>query len=379
MGQRRIALVVWIGLASAGAASASALTFEDRVRAQEAIERVSYAHQIGVSMPFEEAVPREVLERKVRTYLEQSSALERYWHTPVTAEMLSREVERMARETRMPQRLTELFTALGNDRLLVEECLARATLVERLTRSFFGFDGRIHAPARERAERLREELARGAIAPGDEHPLRSVVELRRVEPEADTQARREPADDARPRPLELSTERYDRVRARVPAVPGVVGPVAEERESFAVRVVLEEDEAQGRVRLATFVVEKRSWDDWWAEARSGLDAVAAVAEPGGALPALAGAGGPAPCEPSDTWITSSVLDEVGIAHSAQVWTGSKMIVCDADRGGDGAVRGIVPAGVSAVRSRRQSRDRDLEARDPRRVRRRHRDTSSPER
>ena len=32
-------------------------------------------------------MPREVLERKVETYLKQSVALETYWHTPVTAEM----------------------------------------------------------------------------------------------------------------------------------------------------------------------------------------------------------------------------------------------------------------------------------------------------
>src|SRR5437867_13033778 len=34
------------------------LTFEDRVAAQEAIERVYYSHQIGATLSFEEAVPR---------------------------------------------------------------------------------------------------------------------------------------------------------------------------------------------------------------------------------------------------------------------------------------------------------------------------------
>src|SRR5512143_1234314 len=85
------------------------LTFEDRVRAQEAIERVYYSHQIGATRPFEEAVPHEVLERKVRTYLKQSVALEKLWNTPVTAEMLQREAERMARGTRMSDRLHELY------------------------------------------------------------------------------------------------------------------------------------------------------------------------------------------------------------------------------------------------------------------------------
>ena len=34
------------------------LSFEDRVKAQEAIERVYFSHQIGTSRPLEEIVPR---------------------------------------------------------------------------------------------------------------------------------------------------------------------------------------------------------------------------------------------------------------------------------------------------------------------------------
>jgi hypothetical protein len=94
------------------------LTFEERVAAQEAIDRVYYSHQIGATRTFEEALPRAVLQRKVTTYLEQSAALERFWNTPVTAKMLQRELERMADETMMPDRLRELFEALDNDPFL---------------------------------------------------------------------------------------------------------------------------------------------------------------------------------------------------------------------------------------------------------------------
>jgi hypothetical protein len=73
---------------SGGAAVARDLTFEDRVRAQEAIERVYYAHQIGATKSFEEAVPREAIEAKVRRHLKLSVALEQLWNAPVTAAML---------------------------------------------------------------------------------------------------------------------------------------------------------------------------------------------------------------------------------------------------------------------------------------------------
>src|SRR6267142_699263 len=94
------------------------LTFEERVKAQEAIERVYYAHQIGATRPFEEAVPRAVLEKKVTTYLKESIALDERWHTPVTAEMLEAEAMRIQRESRLPARLVEIRAALGGDRFV---------------------------------------------------------------------------------------------------------------------------------------------------------------------------------------------------------------------------------------------------------------------
>src|SRR5262245_49848110 len=105
-------------IAVASAPGPRTLTFDDRVNAQEAIERVYHAHRIGEAAPFEIAVPRAVLEAKVRKYLERS-------HGQVTEQMLEAELDRMSRGTKMPERLSELYAALGNDPLLLRECLAR--------------------------------------------------------------------------------------------------------------------------------------------------------------------------------------------------------------------------------------------------------------
>jgi N-acetylneuraminic acid mutarotase len=129
----------------AHATKARDLTFEDRVKAQEAIERVYYSHQIGPTKTFEEAVPRAVIEKKVRAYLRQSVALETLWHASVTAETLHAEVERMTVSSRMPERLRELEAALGNDPFLVRECIARPILVDRLARGLFEGDTTIAA------------------------------------------------------------------------------------------------------------------------------------------------------------------------------------------------------------------------------------------
>jgi hypothetical protein len=133
------------------------LTFEERVEAQEAIERVYHRHQIGASSSFEAAVPRAALETKVRKYLDETAALAEYWKSPVTEEMLQRELERIARDSRMPERLLELYAALGNDSFLIKECLARATLVNRLARDFDASDATLHADARGARLSLQQE------------------------------------------------------------------------------------------------------------------------------------------------------------------------------------------------------------------------------
>ena len=73
------------------------------------------------------------IEKKVEDYLRNSQALvTEYWHRPITPEQLQAEMERMARNTKQPEVLRELFEALGNDPFVIAECLARPVLTERL-------------------------------------------------------------------------------------------------------------------------------------------------------------------------------------------------------------------------------------------------------
>jgi N-acetylneuraminic acid mutarotase len=113
------------------------LTFAERVAYQRAIEEVYWRHRIW---PRERPDPKPSLdvvmsqaqlETKVHDYLRKSRALRDYWRQPITAEQLQAEVDRMAQDTRQPEVLRELFEALGNDRLVIAECLARPVLVER--------------------------------------------------------------------------------------------------------------------------------------------------------------------------------------------------------------------------------------------------------
>ena len=311
----RFLLLTTLGL-GLSAASARELSLEDRIRAQEAIERVRYAHQEEATLPFEQAVSQDLLRRKVETYLAQSAALESIWNAPVTAVMLERELTRIAARTRMPARLTELFAALDNDPLLIQECLVRPVLVDRLARNAFASDPAIHVESRARALEVRAELSKGTLDPRKEHPSRSLTELRRgVGSEG---------QHTLARTIDLEPDEFDRWRESAPAQVGEVGPLWDEDETYAVRVVLEE--AADRAVVASYTFPKRTWDDWWCEAASRFDVrgVHAVAEDGVEIPTVGATSGF--CT-GDLW-EAGVLEVVPGRRSGHtaVWTGSEMIV-----------------------------------------------------
>ena len=347
-------LVIVLSAAGLGGSSPQ-LTFEQRVAAQRAIERVYYSHQAGTTRPFDEALPREVLEQRVRTYLQQSVALEVFWKAPVTAEALRAELRRISNQSQLPARLDALYTALGNDPFLIQECLARPILVDRLSRSFFDSDERIHGRRRGEAERLRDSLVRGDLAIETEHPARRVVEIVRNHQEGRALPIQPRVLGVATGPegttvLELPPGEFSEVRGRAPEHVGEVGPVQEEPGAFVIRTVLADDE--GKTKVAIYAVRKTAWEEWWREAQAAFDEemVAAVAS-ATTIPPLSGWRsaahampqddlGPrssgslkAPrharegCSEGDGWDDGLRYDVPGqrTDHSA-VWTGSYMII-----------------------------------------------------
>jgi hypothetical protein len=121
-------------------------TFAERVAYQRAIEEVYWRHRIwprerSDPKPSVDAVMSQAqLEKKVTDYLRNSQALEEHWQQPITAEQLQAEMDRMAQHTKQPEVLRELFAALGNDPLVIAECLARPVLSERMVANFYADD-----------------------------------------------------------------------------------------------------------------------------------------------------------------------------------------------------------------------------------------------
>jgi len=135
-----------------------ALTFADRVAYQRAIEEVYWQHRSwpdangGAKPPLDKVMSQAQIEKKVENYLRDSQALENYWQKPITPDQLQAEMDRMARHTKQPGVLREIFAALGNDPYVIAECLARPALADRLARNLYAHDARFHGELKRRAE-----------------------------------------------------------------------------------------------------------------------------------------------------------------------------------------------------------------------------------
>ena len=321
-----LAVLPWLFLISD--AFARDLTFEDRINAQRAIERVYWSHRIW---PKENPSPKpslssvmsdQMIRARVEDDLRKSNALEKWWHRRLTSPQLQAELDRMAAHTHEPQILRELFSALGDDPSLIAETLARSTLADRLIRTAYATDERFHGQTRGAAEaalnachevaclpsiggeyretiwKLRDRGADVAVAEGDHGTV--FMEQDEWQEHSTTLARMFGAKSG-----SLPTSR--------------LSSLEETSGTFSVTAVLATGERE--IRTATVVWRKAPFDSWWATVRESLPSMSEDAAALYTLPSI----GLQACT-LDTWgRTGSALPEPRYLHTA-VWTGTEMII-----------------------------------------------------
>jgi len=140
------------------------LTFEERVAAQRAIEQVYWNHRIwpennpGEKPPLSAVLPEPALRGRVERALTNSALLESYWRRPLTGDDLQGEIDRMMRDSKSPQVLKEIFSALHDDPFLIAECLARPLVAERRVAALDAHDESLHCAQRRDLEASFESL-----------------------------------------------------------------------------------------------------------------------------------------------------------------------------------------------------------------------------
>ena len=242
------------------------------------------------------------------------------------------EVERMARETRQPGLLAELFSALDNDPHIIAECLARPILAERLLQNWYARDSQFHGDLRARAE---AELSEHKSPESLRHSSGILKEIETIREESAVDAsltngvKMVPSSEwermvsrlnyifAEPRQCEDCSAQVDSGDLPLRRFSNL----QEDDERFYAVAVL--SRSASRIRVAVAEWEKRSFDRWWSDEKAGFSAE--VKETAYAFQAAKLTETPQSTCTDDTWRPTKALPEGTGGHTA-IWTGAEMIV-----------------------------------------------------
>ena len=366
----------WLGLPSrsgmpirpAGLATQTkTLTFADRVAYQRVIEEVYWRHRMwpkenaGPKPSLDKVLSHAQIEKKVEDYLRNSQVLADYWQQPITPEQLQAEMERMAKHTKQPEVLRELFAALGNDPLVIAECFARPILSERLVTSLYAYDQRSHGELQRRAEaelaahrsvsQMKQTSGTEATAELNSRDWdENVQKLAAIFGDGNAAAAEPALRDSRtgvsPAMPKLGEGRSPGQHEKLgaidlnrlggsgePSLPqkgapitqiktGVLSSLQEDEGHYYATAVI--SKAKDRLRLATIAWMEGPFGSWRAEVETHMPrTMAAAISAKYTLPTI---GGPS-VDCTDSWIATSTINAPqGRFGHAAVWTGSEMIV-----------------------------------------------------
>jgi hypothetical protein len=237
------------------------LTFEERVKAQEAIEKVYYNHRIWPKEnpqpkpAFEKMVTKEQIEAKVTDYLKKCSALDQFWQRPIIASQLQAEMDRMAKGTKDPQTLNELFAALKNDPYLIAECLAKPVLADRLIHNWYANDERFHADTKAKAEEALKTLTPENFCQYTDAQYGNVNYKIGSKNDLDSLE----ATGAPNQVTTVSEEEFAGISSEIPE-ENTISDVQEKNDSFLLIHTIIKNEMEIEIERLTF--EKQSLEEW---------------------------------------------------------------------------------------------------------------------
>lgn len=331
-------LLLWRSPAYSEQSTSVPLTLDDRIHYQRAIEQVYWNHRIWPKEnktpkpSLDTVLPEASLRAKVTDYLQKSAALAEDWRQPITSSQLQAEMDRMARDTKQPAVLRELFAALNNDPYVIAECLARPALADRLIRNWYASDSRFHGELQQQAQSELQRFPTARLMRNLSGEYTETVWVRRQSNDA-------PAVPSDPSVMMIDPEEWNeltgslRVRFVLAAGPAgapvrsasreiplrVVSPLKEDETGFYVTTVLEKQ--SGRIRIASVRWQKQPFDSWWIARKALLTADRATDAGVYTFPAIL-----ATSCPDDTWMGTSTSPPTERDYHTAVWTGTEMII-----------------------------------------------------
>ncbi|PAW85713.1 MAG: hypothetical protein B9S33_09380 [Pedosphaera sp. Tous-C6FEB] len=263
-----VAALVIVLVSSSFAASVGELV-DDRL----AVERVYYAKQVGAKVPFEQAVSRSVIERRVQQELLKERVLKNVYRLEITPKLVAEEVARIERSTMAGDMLAQIKLSLANNPERFARSVAKPLVADRVLRARFEADATQQAGKRVEAEKLRAQLL--AAKPEERAALlKSRPDVREVKwhlgakPKTDLGSARPSLETGLPKQYftDLHAD-MQKVLAAQLQQPGDVSAVFGSDQSFALYVAT----SRTAEALAVQAVEiaRLTFDDWLtAQART---------------------------------------------------------------------------------------------------------------
>ncbi len=303
--------------APALAAPTSDLDLTTRAALLREVEAVRHGHRAwpdandAARPALETLAPAGFFLDKAADSVRKSLALEHFWGRAITGAELQAEMDRMVRSSKQPDRLAEIFAALGNDPRLIAEVVARPLLADRRIREWYAQDERFHGDLEAQA---RAEAEVAATAPSLQWMSGEYLER---ELNAEIASGRGATDP------EMWDQQVERLARRFGVGPddlqvGKVSRLLEDAGRFYVLSIIER--SADRIRIASVEWQKVPFATWWAQERPQFATQLAAGEVEYILPTLLGE----PCL-DDSWRPTLSIPEPRYEHTA-VWTGSEMIV-----------------------------------------------------
>ena len=333
-------LLVWpLMLLSGGAVASDGMSLDERVACQAKLEDIAWRETLWPEAnpepkPARSAILSDAaLRARVEGQLRMEAALAAHYGIRISDAMLQTELNRMARNTRAPERLRERFQTLDNDPQRIAECMARPNLARKYLRSAYAGDEREHGELRRRAEAALADLDDTATLSASGVQDHTVVLVRRGDDDALVDA----GDDT-PNELKLDADAFDAEAARLaepagrpkfagqPELQAIPAPALRETdEGFVHEQVLSRTDDRIEVRSLSWA--KRPFENWWSEQQARWPAAPTAAVSPLSLPVITGqtSEGISTTTAADTWRVETYYPASRYDHTA-VWTGSEMIV-----------------------------------------------------
>ena len=307
-----ISTLIFIGNRCIAGDYSHQVSFQERVQCKKIIEKIYYEHRTwpeanhGNKPSFESVMTEHALQAEVENSLKKSNALAIYWQHPITGEQLQAEMNRIAKSSKQPEILKELWANLNNDPHLIAECLIRPLLANQLLHIYYASDTRFHGQIRAHAESA----------------LRQYSKIQDMKLMGGHYFETEWTNNKKLTDLKPGNFKFNEFSGEPTWMQhlhvGKVSELQEDEEGFYIIAILAKDKT--KIKVAIVEWSKIPLDEWWMSTKEKISTELKEPDFNYLLPEIAENN----CEP-DTWIPTYANPSLRHLHTA-IWTGSEMIV-----------------------------------------------------